>query len=200
MDDFHVSRLNGASGLAEVKRGNVNREVRTELGKGKVTFTLNDNRTQLWVTFRPEKAKLGESRWYHTLDANQFKLESVTNYDARSKVANSWDFFHSDEKYESNRMGVSMKGVCLFIAGLQADTKGQFDYSNAGDWAVEIVLKPHSRNMSMTSYTLFHSFLVLIIDSEILKEFSHDVADASKKKAAAEWAARQTTAKKGKKK
>jgi hypothetical protein len=155
VDNFHVGRLNEASGLIGVKRGNVNREVQTELGKGKVSFALNDNRTQLWVTFRPDKAKLGESRWYRTLSVSQFKLESVTDYDARRKVANSWDFFHSDEKYASNRMGVSMKGVCLFIAGLQADTKGQFNYSNVGDWAVEIVLKPHSRNMSMTCYTFF---------------------------------------------
>jgi hypothetical protein len=145
VDDFHVSRLD----VSKDKPGKVNSGVQTELGKGKVTFALNDNRTQLWVTYRPEKAKLGESRWYHTLNATQFKLESVTDYDKRRRIANSWDFFHSDEKYASNRTGVSMKGVVLFIAGLQADTKGQFNTGNAGEWAVDIVLKPHSKNMSM---------------------------------------------------
>lgn len=153
-DDFHIGRLKETSGLVEVKHGDINRAMRTQLGKGKVTFALNGNRTQLWVIYRPDKSKLGESRWYHSLNANQFKLELVTDYDHRCTLANPWDFFYSDDKYKSDRPGVSFKGVCLFLAGLQADTKDQFQNSKLGDWAIEIALKPQSKNLSMMNCAL----------------------------------------------
>jgi hypothetical protein len=46
---------------------------------------------------------------------------------------------------------------------------------------------------------LLHEVFVLTIDLELLKAFSDDVKNASKQKAAAEWAARQAKAKIGKK-
>jgi hypothetical protein len=189
--------LKSTNGLAEEKRAGPNRELRKELGPGEITLALNENRTQLWVTYRPKKRKAGESRWYRPLDTH-FRLESANDYDARRTVANAWDLFHSSEDYISCHPGVSFKGVCLFIAGLQADTQDQSRKPVPGEW-VEIALKPQSRILSMNdvSLILFHEiylqFIVLTFCLEQLQSLGKDLEVATKRKSAAESAARMST-------